>query len=250
MKLTLLGTGNAAGMPVYGCACQPCQLARAEPARRRLSASALLETPQVRVLIDAGLTDLTHRFPPNSLSHILLTHYHADHVQGLFHLRWGENLRIPVISPDDPQGCDDLYKHPGILDFSQRAYPFRPLWLGDVHVTPLPLNHSRLTLGYCLEAGGKTVAYLTDTAGLQAEVQDFLQAARPDVLVIDCSYPPCAVLPKGHNDLGTVIALHQRIAPSQTILTHIGHELDGWLLDNAGGLPEGVGVGWDGMMLG
>lgn len=249
LTLQLLGTGNAAGLPVYGCHCVACERARSDDHLRRRPCSARLRNGDQQILLDAGLMDLAERFPPGSLSHILLTHYHPDHVQGLFHLRWGNNTRIPVISPDDLEGCADLYKHPGILDFSQRAYPFRSFRLGTLQVTPLPLNHSKLTLGYCLEQGGKVFAYLTDTAGLQAEVQDFLRAAQPDYLVMDCSFPPQATTPRGHNDLNTLLALHESIQPKQTVLTHLDHTLDGWLLENPAALPESVRVGFDGMVL-
>ncbi|SEB06587.1 phosphoribosyl 1,2-cyclic phosphate phosphodiesterase [Thiothrix caldifontis] len=249
LRLQLLGTGNAAGLPVYGCHCTACERARADDRLRRRPCSALLSNGEQQVLLDAGLMDLAERFPLGSLSHILLTHYHPDHVQGLFPLRWGKNTRIPVISPDDAEGCADLYKHPGILDFSQRAYPFRRFRLGGVHVTPLPLNHSKLTLGYCLEQGGKVFAYLTDTAGLQTEVQDFLHAAQPDYLVMDCSFPPATATPRGHNDLNTLLALHESIQPKQTVLTHLDHTLDVWLLENPAALPESVRVGFDGMVL-
>lgn len=33
---------------------------------------------------------------PGSLKGILLTHYHMDHIAGLFSLRWGENMQVPV----------------------------------------------------------------------------------------------------------------------------------------------------------
>lgn len=249
MRLTLLGTGNAAGLPVYGCYCSACQRATVHPEYLRKTSCALLETPTQRWLIDAGLMDLTERFPPHNLSGILLTHYHMDHVQGLFHLRWGTNLNIPVISPDDTKGCDDLYKHPGILDFSQRAIPYRPFNLGDVRVVPLPLNHSKLTLGYCFEYSNQVIAYLTDTAGLQNEVQDLLTAAQPDYMVIDCSFAPQANTPKGHNDLNTVLALHERIKPKKTVLMHIDHTFEAWLIEQTDALPADIIVSSDGMVL-
>lgn len=31
---------------------------------------------------------------------------------------------IPVYGPPDEAGCDDLFKHPGILDFSHTLEPF------------------------------------------------------------------------------------------------------------------------------
>jgi len=35
----------------------------------------------------------------------------------------------------------------------------------DLVVTPLPLNHSKLTFGYLLETAHSRVAWLSDTAG-------------------------------------------------------------------------------------
>ena len=119
MRLTLLGTGDARQVPVYGCDCPACRNARADAGLRRRPCSALLECAGQRWLIDSGLVDLCERFPPHSLDGILQTHYHADHAQGLLHLRWGQGLVIPVHGPADPEGLADLYKHPGILDFSQ-----------------------------------------------------------------------------------------------------------------------------------
>jgi phosphoribosyl 1,2-cyclic phosphate phosphodiesterase len=147
MQLTLLGTGDAAQTPVYNCACRACERARLQPRYRRGPCCALIDTGRGRWLIDAGLPDLAERFPPDSLSGILLTHYHADHAQGLLHLRWGKNTRIPVLGPPDPDGLADLYKHPGILDFSVKLAPFTAVDLEGLHVVPVPLAHSRLTYG-------------------------------------------------------------------------------------------------------
>ncbi|NAS61748.1 phosphonate metabolism protein PhnP, partial [Pseudomonas syringae pv. actinidiae] len=163
MRLTLLGTGDARQVPVYGCQCVACLAAQANQDLRRLPCSALIECAGQRWLIDSGLTDLTERFPPHSLNGILQTHYHADHAQGLLHLRWGQGLVIPVHGPADPEGLADLYKHPGILDFSQPFAAFETRALGELHVTALPLTHSRPTFGYLLEGDGQRMAYLTDT---------------------------------------------------------------------------------------
>ncbi|WP_240997543.1 MBL fold metallo-hydrolase, partial [Pseudomonas viridiflava] len=95
--------------------------------------------------------------------------------QGLLHLRWGQGLVIPVHGPVDPEGLADLYKHPGILDFSQPFAAFETRVLGALQVTALPLQHSRPTLGYLLEGGGRRIAYLTDTVGLPEATHDYLQ---------------------------------------------------------------------------
>src|SRR5690606_38370453 len=176
------GTADARQVPVYGCCCAACALARADQRYRRLPCSALIECGDQRWLIDSGLSDLTERFPPGKLSGILQTHYHADHAQGLLHLRWGQGLVIPVHGPADPEGLSDLYKHPGILDFSQPFAEFETRQLGALSVTALPLLHSKPTLGYLLQGEGRRVAYLTDTVGLPEATFVYLQRAALDAL--------------------------------------------------------------------
>lgn len=230
MKLTLLGTGNAAQVPVYNCSCPACVRARNRPEFRRGPCCALVECGTSRWLVDAGLPDLTARFAPGSLDGILLTHYHADHAQGLLHLRWGTGLRIPVLAPFDPDGLSDLHKHPGILDFSVTMQPLQPMQLGPLRVTAVPLAHSRPTFGYVLEHEGRRVAYLTDTAGLPATSLPVLREAPLDMLVLDCTHPPASPPPRNHNDFDLALEIVQTLRPHTTILTHIGHDLDAWLM--------------------
>lgn len=247
MKLTFLGTGDVRQVPVYGCHCGACDAAREDDRLRRRPCSALLESDDKRVLIDGGLTDLAERFAPGDLNAILLTHYHVDHVQGLFHLRWGLNDSIPVYGPDDRDGCADLLKHPGILDFRAPLVPFVALIMGDVQITPLPLRHSKPTFGYLFERNGRRLAYLTDTVGLPPETEAFLKQYEDLEVVIDCSQPPCAEPPRNHNDLSLVLGIHQRLQPRRTWLTHLGHEMDVWLQQHS--LPDAVCVARDNLEL-
>ncbi|WP_339082149.1 phosphonate metabolism protein PhnP [Pseudomonas sp. TMP9] len=254
MRLTLLGTGNARQVPVYNCNCVACDSARVYPARRRGPCSALIECGTQRWLIDAGLTDLAERFPPHSLSGILQTHYHADHAQGLLHLRWGQGLIIPVHGPDDPEGLADLYKHPGILDFSQPFAAFEQRQLGALSVTALPLNHSKPTLGYLFESPAvngerQRMAYLTDTLGVPDASAAVLMQQPLDLLVLDCSTAPQIIAPLNHNDLTRALEVVEHVQPKQTVLTHIGHSFDAWLLDNPNALPSGVSLAFDGQVL-
>lgn len=243
MQLTLLGTGNAAGMPLYGCQCAYCEKVQQDPTLRRESCSALLEVNGKRYLIDAGLVNLDQRFPPGSIDGIFITHFHPDHVQGLFHLRWGINQCIPVYCPPDSEGCADLYKHSGILDF-QPQKKFQPFELNGIQVIPLPLIHSKVTFGYLFEQQQTRVAYLTDTKGLPSKTQDILAGNKLDLLVIDCTFVPGSEK-QGHNNLDDVLEIVKAIKPNATVLTHIGHDLDIWLRENHQQLPEGIYIGSD-----
>ncbi len=250
-EIELLGTGSAAQVPVWGCDCIACERARVEPQRRRHSASLALHTPDGVTLVDAGLMDLAERFRFETIRRVLLTHFHMDHVQGLFPLRWSERAeRIPVYRPDDPQGCDDLYKYPGVFAFQPPLQPFSPLAFDDFTLTALPLHHSRPTFGYLIDlAGGYRVAYLTDTVGLPEETRAYLAARTPQLVLLDCSEPPREPAPRNHNDLTRALQIHRQLGAGRTILTHIGHRLDSWLLTQSYELPAGVELGRDGQRL-
>ncbi|MHA7846382.1 phosphonate metabolism protein PhnP [Serratia sp. D1N4] len=247
MQLTFLGTGGAQQVPVFGCECQACLRARSEPAFRRRPCSAMLRYQGETTLIDAGISSLERRFAAREIQRFLLTHYHMDHVQGLFPLRWGCGEAIPVYGPADEQGCDDLFKHPGILAFQPSLIPFETVELGGLSITPLPLIHSKLTQGYLIQAHGKALAYLTDTVGLPPETARYLQQIKLDVLVLDCSLPPQPQTPRNHNDLTRALEIQQRVQPCRMLLTHISHKLDLWLMSNA--LPSGMEQAFDNLRI-
>ncbi|MDT8321213.1 MAG: phosphonate metabolism protein PhnP [Xanthomonadales bacterium] len=248
LRLVLLGTGDAGGVPLYGCHCPACERARLDPRFIRRPSTALVETGGTRLLIDAGLTDLAERFPAGTLSSILLTHYHPDHVQGLFHLRWGMGKQIDVWSPPDPEGCADLYKNSGLLRFHW-LQKFEPTLMGDVTVTPVPMIHSKITFGYCLEAGGARIAYLCDTIGLPPDSTKFLKQWRPDCIVLDCCYPPQERPPRNHNDVKRALECVDVIGARKAIFIHLSHELDLWLMEHDKTLAGHILIGYDGLTI-
>ena len=249
MIFTLLGTGSSSLVPVYNCQCIACERARLQPEYKRRPCSALIEMPVGKWLLDSGLTDLTERFAPEELKGIFQTHYHADHAQGLLHLRWGKDLTIPVYGPADPEGLADLYKHPGILDFSPTFDAFETKAFPGFYMTALPMEHSKLTYGYLVStAQGNNLAYLTDTKGLSGEVTQFLRSVALDYAVIDCSYPPIAN-PKNHNDLTLALECLDTIGARKSYLTHIDHKVDVFLMQNPSALPDNVQAARDGLSL-
>jgi phosphoribosyl 1,2-cyclic phosphate phosphodiesterase len=245
MKFTFLGTGSVKAAPVYGCDCIVCQRARVNTDYHRNPASGILMVNGVRFLIDAGYHDLEQKFPPGSLDAVLLTHFHMDHVHGLFPMRWGMGDTIPVFSPDDPHGCDDLFKYPGIFDFSHKTLPFEAFEFKGVKITPLPLVHSKLTMGYVIEFNVKRLAYLCDSGPLRRDVEGYLKNNPVDLMVLDCDQPPLENEPRNHNDLTRALEVFESIKPKQLLLTHISHNFDEYLIHHPDCLPEGVTIGYD-----
>lgn len=249
MQITFTGTAGAGGVPRYGCECEACDRARLHPEYQRRPCSALIETEQVQLLLDAGLMDIHERFPANSLNAILLTHFHADHVQGLFHLRWGKGAELSVFCPPDPDGCADLYKNRGILNF-RHLEAFKPFHIGDLTITPLPLNHSKITYGYAIEAeSGHRLAYLTDTVGLPEVTVQFLGRWGAFSLALDCSHRPHAKPPINHNDFNLAMNIISRVNPCRSWLTHLSHEVDCWRLETDCQLASNVAWAADGLIV-
>lgn len=245
MKFTFLGTGSVKAAPVYGCDCQACKRALAKKDYFRHSACGVLEVKGMHILIDAGYLNLEQKFPPGSLDAVLLTHFHMDHVQGLFPMRWGMGKTIPVFSPDDPDGCDDLFKYPGIFDFSQKNQPFETFEFNGIQITPVPLVHSKLTMGYVFELEGKRLAYLCDSGTLRRDVETYLQTHPIDLMILDCDQPPLENAPRNHNDLTRALQIFDQVKPSQLVLTHISHNLDDYFMRHPDCLPENLHIGYD-----
>ncbi|MCC6574943.1 MAG: phosphonate metabolism protein PhnP [Planctomycetes bacterium] len=244
MKITLLGTGSAAGVPVWGCDCPACVAAGLDKRRRRRVTCATVEGSRGRLLIDGGVPDLAERLAPRDISALLVTHFHIDHVLGLFALRWSKASPIPAFAPPDLEGCADLFKHPGPFEF-RRPPAFERFEIAGLGVTPVPLTHSKPTFGYCIDDGRARLAYLTDTKGLPADTAKFVAGFKPDLLVLDCSYPPREAPPRNHNDLPLAAECIAQVRPQRTLLVHISHELEAWLMEHPA-MPPNSGLASDG----
>ncbi len=125
MRLTFLGTGGAQQVPVFGCDCPSCRRAQQLPLYRRGPCSALIQCDGESTLLDAGQCHLEQRFRPGELQRILLTHYHMDHVQGLFPLRWGVGAAIQCMGRRMTPVATICSNTRGYWPFSRRS---RRLW--------------------------------------------------------------------------------------------------------------------------
>jgi phosphoribosyl 1,2-cyclic phosphodiesterase len=151
---------------------------------------AYLETPQARVLIDAGfsLRQIRKRLAtlgraPENLTAILVTHEHSDHVQGLAQL--SQKLRIPIY-------CNRPTKE--ALEYQLRVKLECRLFstgagfdLDDLSVETFSIPHdAQDPVGFLLKTAQGSIGFLTDLG--HATKLAIERVRRANVLVLESNH--------------------------------------------------------------
>ncbi len=241
MQLNFLGTSGAKSLPLFRSQHPQSVAARQDPSRRRHPSCAYVEAEGWGLLLDAGRFDVGELLEDKPFRGVCVTHFHPDHVQGLFPLRWAAGEPFPVFAPQDEVGCADLTTWSSRLDW-RRVEPFQTIDFGPFVLTPVPLNHEPCCLGWCVETPAARFAWLTDTSGLPTETLAYLRGWQPDAIAIDCTYPPRETPHPAHNDLTQVLRIHAQLAPETTWLLHLNEAILQWLEEHPDALPEGVAL--------
>jgi phosphoribosyl 1,2-cyclic phosphate phosphodiesterase len=258
MKVTLLGTGGSAGVPMIGGAdgsgdwgdCDP-----AEPRNRRTRSSIVIESQNQRLLVDtspdmrAQLLDC--RIP--GVDAILFTHAHADHITGLDDVRvLNRIVNRPLMAFATAETLAEMMRRFGYAfrpweppHFYRPVLEAKPIRPGDIieaaglSVEVFTQNHGRVeTLGLRVGAFG----YSTDVVVLGDAAFAALEGV--DTWVVDCFLRETHWT---HANLTIVRDWVDRLKPRRTVLTHMGTEMDwAWMQAN---LPAGIEAGYDGMVL-
>lgn len=255
MRVTILGCGTSTGVPVPGCGCEVCSTRL--PKNTRLRSSALIELD----LGDIILIDATPDFRQqalsvdlDTLSAVLYTHSHADHIMGTDDLRcfsFGDRGAIPCFGTAetlerikhsfsyifDPDPC-----YQGGLIAQLNLIPVDPLSTFSVNQTEvqaLPLKHGPMeVLGFRI---GK-FAYATDCNCMPPETIEALRGT--EILVLDgLRYRPHP----NHFTIPEAIEMAAKIGAERTVLTHMAHSVDYHEVSSK--LPERVELAFDGMVL-
>ncbi len=87
MIVTLTGTGTSHGIPVIGCECPVCR--STDPHDMRLRCSAYIQAGDTALVIDTGpeFRMQALKYKIKHLDAVLITHSHADHLNGMDDLR-------------------------------------------------------------------------------------------------------------------------------------------------------------------
>lgn len=255
LTLQFLGTGTSVGVPMIGCHCPVCTSADPRDTRRRsgvyvtsASAAFVIDTPPDfrQQCLDAKI---------ERIDAVVFTHSHMDHTAGFDDIRRFNTLNGgKVLNAYGAQETLDSLRHifPYITDRKNTLGLYRPLidfvpvdgpfTIGDVTLTPLPVEHGPRTNGYLLESGGRRAAYIPDCIRIPPDVLARIRGV--DVMVLDClrrrPHP-------AHLNVEGSLAYLAQIAPGRAYLTHLCHDLMHAELEKE--LPPPVKVAYDGLVV-
>src|SRR5712671_5016615 len=158
---------------------------------------AIVASTCTRILVDAGIScrETFKRMKTlgedaHSLSAILITHEHSDHVYGLATL--AKKLRIPVyMTGATHEAWARAIRHEKgerpQLEKYERFESGHGFQVGDIAVRPFTIPHDAADpVGFTFRAEGTKVGIATDLGYMPASVRDHLR--RCDVLVIESNH--------------------------------------------------------------
>ncbi len=253
MKLVVLGSGTSTGVPRIGDDWGDCD--PDEPKNRRSRVSILLENAEgQRLLVDTS-TDLRMQLLNNGIDQIdgvFWTHDHADHCHGIDDLRvlrYRRRSSIPGYASRETvrrlrQRFDYVFAgqhgYPTIVKLDHIDNIRMCAGFGVTHVE-MPHGPTQCT-GYCFEADGKSVAYLTDYSAINDGMVEMCRDV--DILVSDClrrePHPT-------HSHLEMALELGARSNAGLTVLSHLDKSMDYASLSAE--VPDNVLVGYDGLTI-
>lgn len=245
MLIMVLGSGGSEGVPINGCDNNNCKTAIMNKLFQRRPSSVLVQTGDGKhILIDAG-TDVLEYYT-GKIDLMLLTHWHHDHVAGLYRLRWSK-FNIPLHAPSESPDSQILKSPKNLKIYLHDEPPV--LKLGRTEIIGFKLNHSVQTFGYIIRDGGKSFAVIFDTKCVPNQSKGLIENNDVDFALIDATFAP-GVEDNYHNNVDDAIVIGEKYSKKYA-LTHIAyHNLDFRSLWEYVKKKSGKGmVAYDGMIV-
>lgn len=198
----------------------------------------VVESDGEAIMIDCGIScrKVLHQMElegvdARMVKAILITHEHTDHMAGAG--ATSRKLKVPVMCNVPTFEAMSL----GAVDFIPFD-PSRPFDVGQFHVVPLPTNHNAVQPNaFYVEAGGHSMAQVTDTGSVTFQIEEALRKAEIAVMeanydqqmLVDGPYPPALkrLIGSDHGHMSNVdsAAVIRRTMPKdharQVFLAHL-----------------------------
>jgi phosphoribosyl 1,2-cyclic phosphodiesterase len=158
---------------------------------------AFVASARTRILVDAGIScrETFKRLKslgedPSSLSAILITHEHSDHVYGLATL--AKKLRIPVFMTGATHAAwaramRTVNGARPQLEKFERFESGHRFQVGDIEVKPFTIPHDAADpVGFTFRVEGAKVSVATDLGYLPVNVRDHLRGS--DILIMESNH--------------------------------------------------------------
>lgn len=251
--LRFLGSGDSQGVPRWWCDCSVCQEAKGPGHNARTRPSALIETKQARILLDAApeLRLQMSREGVDGVEAVLISHAHNDHILGLSDVgdmaRWTKRP-IPIYAVAEV--IDALKERFAYM--TRGSYrpltPFNPLTSSTtlagyrVEVHKVPHGANGWAYGFRFEAEGSSWAYIPDSIG----IRDLAPWRGLELLVLGTSFykERADVASRSVYDVEEATALVAELEPGRTVFTHLGHGVD-----TRKPAPSGTSYARDGLII-
>ena len=189
---------------------------------------ALVASATTKILVDAGIScrETFKRMKslgddPRSLSAIVVTHEHCDHIYGLATL--AKKLRIPVFMTGATyqawqRAMRDEHGEKPRLEKLERFESGHTFQVGDIAVKPFTIPHDAVDPGVTFRAEGIKVGMATDLGYIPLSVKDHLRGC--DVLIMESNH-----------DLEMLRVGPYPWSVKQRVMSRVGHLSNGALAD-------------------
>jgi len=253
MKITVLGSGTSQGVPVIACECAVCTSTNQKD--KRLRSSIMVSHNGHNFVIDTGpdFRQQMLKFDVKSLTAVLFTHEHKDHMAGLDDVRafnYVEKRDMEVYCSDR---VEKALRREFYYVFERDRYPGVPTvnlnniskhnsfsLPGGLEVVPIEAMHYLMpVLGFRFY----DFTYITDAKTVSEEERSKIRGTK--ILMINALRKEEHI---SHFNLKEALEFIEDIRPEKAYITHISH-LFGPHDEIEQLLPEGVYTAFDGLTL-